>query len=300
MAGDTIGVVAPAGAVDRAALETGCSRLKALGYPTVYLDSICDRDQYFAGSVDRRVSEIHEMFRRTDVTAIVAARGGYGCNYLLPFLDLDLIAENFKCFVGYSDMTTLHTWFNDHGLETFHGPMVSKDFAREGGVDLTSWREVLGGEEHRISLEASGTAKVIFEGEAEGTLYGGCLSMLVESIGTPYDIHPDGCVLFMEDISVWPYQVDRMLMQLKSARKLEGVRAIIFGDMASCAQDGLPEYTVPLIAERVLGDLKIPIVMGVRSGHVEHENITLPMGRSVRLVAKGERFTLEIAVSNTG
>jgi muramoyltetrapeptide carboxypeptidase LdcA involved in peptidoglycan recycling len=70
--------------------------------------------------------------------------------------------------------------------------------------------------------------------------------------------------------------------------------------MASCAQDGLPEYTVPLIAERVLGDLKIPIVMGVRSGHVEHENITLPMGRSVRLVATGEGFTLEFACSNAG
>ncbi len=154
MPGETIGVVAPAGAIDRAALELGCGHLAALGYPTVYLDSIFDQDQYFAGSVDRRVNEIHEMFRRKDVKAIVAARGGYGCNYLLPFLDLDLIANNLKCLVGYSDVTTLHTWFNDHGLETFHGPMASKDFARTNGVDLISWREVLGGCRHRVALDA--------------------------------------------------------------------------------------------------------------------------------------------------
>ncbi len=122
--------------------------------------------------------------------------------------------------------------------------------------------------------------------------------MLVESLGTPYDIHPDGCILFIEDIGVWPYQVDRMLMQLKMAGKLDNVLAVVFGDMAKCAQDGLPEYAVPLIAERALGDLKIPVVMGVRSGHVEHDNITLPMGRTVRLAATGAGFTLEIDGSN--
>src|SRR3954466_10623187 len=93
MPGDTIGIVAPASIVDRAALETGCSHLKALGFPTVYQDSIFDQDQYFAGSVDRRVNELQEMFLRKDVKAILSARGGYGCNYLLPFLDLDLIEE---------------------------------------------------------------------------------------------------------------------------------------------------------------------------------------------------------------
>src|SRR4051812_32973279 len=127
MPGDTIGIVAPAGAVERVALESGCGQLKALGYHPVFLDSILDRDQYFAGSVDRRVNELHEMFRRSDVRAIIAARGGYGCNYLLPFLDLDLIRNNFKALIGYSDVTTLLTWFYDNGLRSFHGPMVAKD-----------------------------------------------------------------------------------------------------------------------------------------------------------------------------
>lgn len=298
MPGDTIGLIAPASVVDRAALETGCRQLNALGYPTVYLESIFDQDQYFAGSVDRRVNELHEMFRRDDVKAIVSARGGYGCNYLLPFLDLDLIAEHFKCFIGYSDVTTLHTWFNDHGLQTFHGPMASKDFTHANGVDIISWREVLGDGCYSIALESSANAAVVFEGEAEAPLYGGCLSMLAESLGTPYDFHADGCILFVEDISVWPYQVDRMLMQLKMAGKLDAVRGIIFGDMASCRQDGLPDYTIPTIARRVLGEFGIPVVMGLRSGHVEHDNITLPLGGTVRLNATPNGFTFETLGSN--
>jgi muramoyltetrapeptide carboxypeptidase len=298
--GDTIGVIAPASVVDRAALETGCSHLRALGYPTVYLDSICDRDQYFAGTVDRRVNEIHEMFRHEEVKAIVAARGGYGCNYLLPFLDLDLIANNFKAFVGYSDLTTLHTWFNDHGLQTFHGPMVSKDFAHADGVEVASWREVLGGNCFEVSLEASETVQVVCRGKAEGPLYGGCLSMLVQSLGTPYEMHPEGCILFLEDISVWPYQVDRMLMHLKLAGKLDHVRGVIFGDMAQCAQAGLPDYSVSLIARRVLGDLGIPVVVGLRSGHVEHDNVTLPLGRIANLRAAEDGFTLGMSGSVAG
>jgi len=300
MPGDTVGIVAPAGAVERAALEAGCRQLKALGHPAVYLDSIFDRDQYFAGSVDRRVNELHEMFRREDVKAIVAARGGYGCNYLLPFLDLGLIREHFKSLIGYSDLTTLHTWFDDQGLCTFHGPMVAKDFAKADGVDVEAWRKVLRGQSHRFELAATAATPVLMEGEAEGILYGGCLSMLVESLGTPYEIHPGECILFIEDVGVWPFQVDRMLMQLKLSGKLEKVRAILFGEMATCVQQELPEYTVASIATRVFGDLGVPMMMGVRSGHVASGNITLPMGGPVKVSATEAGFTVDLQGWNQG
>jgi muramoyltetrapeptide carboxypeptidase len=175
--------------------------------------------------------------------------------------------------------------------------MVSKDFTHANGVEMESWREALGGGRFSIELEASGTVQTICNGEAEAPLYGGCLSMLVQSLGTRYEIHTDGCILFIEDISVWPYQVDRMLMQLKLAGKLDGVRGVIFGDMANCAQAGLPEYTLQLIARRVLGDLGIPVVIGLRSGHVEHDNITLPLGGTVKMVATPAGFTLDVAGS---
>ena len=138
--GDTVGIVAPASGFRREDFETGCDRLRALGYQPFYLQSIFERDLYFAGSAERRISELHEMFRRPEVTAIVCARGGYGCNYLLPQLDLDLIRAHPKIFAGCSDVTTLLTYLCDYaGLVTFHAPMVAGDFSRPDGIDLEAW-----------------------------------------------------------------------------------------------------------------------------------------------------------------
>lgn len=294
MPGDPIGIIAPAGFIERSALELGLERIKALGYDAIFLDSIFDRDEYFAGSVDRRVNEIHEMFHRDEVKAILAARGGFGCSYLLPFLDLESIRQHHKPFIGYSDLTTLHTWFNDHGLATFHGPMACKEFAREGGVEMDSWSRILAGRGTSIHRSVERGAEVPCEGDAEGRLYGGCLSLLVESLGTPYAIEPADSILFMEDTGVWPYQVDRMFVHLRMSGKLDRIRGIILGDMGNCRQDGLPEYTVGAIARRVFGDLGIPIVVGLRSGHVEGGNLTLPLGGQVALHAGAEGFTINI------
>ena len=131
--GDTVGIVAPASGFRRDDFEAGCAELLRLGYQPFYLPSIFERDLYFAGSVERRVDELHEMFSRPEVKAILCARGGYGCNYLLPHLDLELIRCNPKIFAGCSDVTTLLTYLCDAaGLVTFHAPMVAGDFARPG------------------------------------------------------------------------------------------------------------------------------------------------------------------------
>ena len=163
------------------------------------------------------------MFEDPEVKAIVCARGGYGANYLLPHLRLDVVLRNPKIFVGYSDITSLLTYFTDHGLVTFHGPMASKDWAHDDGVDLAFWRSVLGGE--TVAANWSGGAEIqgLANGSAEGVLYGGCLSMLAASLGTPYEANTEGKLLSIEDIGTKPYQVDRMLMQLKLAGKFEGV-----------------------------------------------------------------------------
>src|SRR5277367_86088 len=137
--GDTIGIVAPASNIERDLLEAGCERFRQLGYRPIYLESIFEQDLYFAGSMERRTRELEEMFVRDDVQAIVCARGGYGSNYLLTELDLEKIKAHPKIFVGYSDITTLETYFTDAaGLVTFHGPMVAKDWVHEDGVDLLS------------------------------------------------------------------------------------------------------------------------------------------------------------------
>ncbi|SRR6266496_242122 len=299
--GDKVGIVAPASYFNREDFEAGCAALRQLGYDLVYSDSIFDRDLYFAGTAERRACELEEMFGRKDVKAIICARGGYGANYLLPLLDLRKLVAKPKIIVGYSDITSLLTYFYDvAGLVSFHGPMVAKDFAREDGIDAGSW-QVLLGKVCEFDFGVEDGVKSLLKGSADGTLYGGCLSMLVASLGTPYEIHTDGTILFIEDVATKPYQIDRMLMHLKLAGKFAGVRGIIFGEMLDCNQPGSQGFTLEEVIMRVVGDLGIPVAYGVRSGHVSRRNISLPLGVNVALDVSESRVMcgmLEQATTN--
>lgn len=291
--GDKVGIVAPASNLKREMLEAGCEGLRRAGYEPFYFESILERDLYFAGPAERRARELEDMFARDDIRAIICARGGYGSNYLLPLLDLKQIAAHPKIFVGYSDLTTLLTVFADAiNLVTFHGPMVAKDFALADGVDASSWQCALSGIAEWEMGKDSG-AKPLVAGEAEGMLYGGCLSILVAALGTPNDIKTEGAILFLEDVAAKPYQIDRMLMQLKLAGKLNDVRGIIFGEMLDCRQTPAQDYTLEQVVLRVVGDLRIPVAFGLRSGHVSRANITLPFGVRARLEV-GDEVSLKI------
>lgn len=298
--GERIGIIAPASNVKRAELETGCEALRRAGYEPFYLDSILNRDLYFAGSIPRRIRELEGMFTRDDIRAILCARGGYGANYLLNQLDLSKIKTDPKIFIGYSDITSLLTHFLDNaGLVAFHGPMAAKDWSHENGVDLASWECALS-QTAAWEVQLSHGVTALVAGEAEGTLYGGCLSLLVASLGTPYEIKTAGTILFVEDIAAKPYQVDRMLMQLKLAGHLKNVRGIVFGEMVDCLQSANQDYTLPEVITRIVGDLNVPVAYGVKSGHVSSGNITLPFGvRSALSVGNGEvrLRILESAVS---
>lgn len=291
-----VGIVAPASDVKRSDLEAGCEALRRAGYRPFYFDSILDKDLYFAGSVERRARELEEMFSREDVRAIVCARGGYGANYLLPPLDLEKMKAHPKIFVGYSDATTLLTYFFDAvGLVTFHGPMVAKDWAHDGGVELASWQSALAGAEAwELNLGAGSGVSGLVEGTADGILYGGCLSMLVASLGTRYEIKTAGTILFLEDLAEKPYRIDRMLMQLKLAGKLDGVRGIVFGEMRDCLQTANQEHTLEEVVLRIVGSLGVPVAFGVRSGHVTAGNLTLPIGVRARLTVSSGQVSLRI------
>src|SRR6202167_2892011 len=296
--GDKVGIVAPASNVKREMLEAGCDGLRRAGYEPFYLESILERDLYFAGSVERRVRELEEMFVRDDIRAIVCARGGYGSDYLLPALDWKKIAAHPKIFVGYSDLTSLLTRFGDAAnFINFHGPMVAKDFALGDGVDMASWQSALGGAAGWEIAGGSG-AKPLVTGAADGILYGGCLSILVAALGTPYDIETAGTIFFLEDVAAKPFQIDRMLMQLRLAGKLDRVRGVIFGEMLDCRQSPTQEYTLEEVVLRVVGDLGIPVAFGLRSGHVSRANITLPFGVQARLEV-GRDVSLTILESAT-
>jgi muramoyltetrapeptide carboxypeptidase len=295
--GDTVGIVAPASNLKPADLDAGCESLRRAGYRPFYFESILDHALYFAGSVDRRARELEEMFVRDDVRAIVCARGGYGSNYLLPALDLEKIKAHPKIFVGYSDITTLLTYFTDiAGLVTFHGPMVAKDWAHENGVDMPSWQAAVSSTTPWDVPLGDGVNGLV-DGEAEGVLYGGCLSILVASLGTPYQIKSAGTILFLEDIAAKPFQIDRMLMQLKLSGLLDEVRGIVFGEMLDCIQTANQGYTLQQVITRIVGDLGVPVAFGVKSGHVTSGNLTLPFGVRAKLMVRRGQVALKILES---
>src|SRR6185437_10065561 len=227
--GDKIGILAPASSFNREAFERGCNRLRKMGYEPVYSPEIFARDLYFAGSAARRLNELKSLLARDDIAGMICVRGGYGANYLLERLDFNLFAQHPKIFLGCSDITSLLTAITDRtGLITFHGPMIAKDIS-DGSFDGASWSNALEGAE---SWEI-GTAgvEVLRSGQAQGRLYGGCLSVLVASLGTPFEVETGGKILLIEDIGEKPFRIDRMLMHLHLAGKFKGVRGFIFGEM---------------------------------------------------------------------
>jgi len=294
--GDKVGIIAPAGPIDADALEAGTAWLIRKGFEPFYLPSILDRELYFAGSAQRRLDEFHEMFSRSDIKAIICARGGYGCNYLLPRIDLELVRANPKIFCGCSDVTTLLTYLCDAaGVVTFHGPMLNVD-VRSDGVDEASWAGALMSGEPYTREFATDEVQTLVSGSAEGTLYGGCLSLLCASLDTPYEIETLDTILFIEDVAEPPFRIDRMLMQLKMAGKLAEVRGIIFGEMLKCGPRDNGDYTLQQIVQRVFGDLGVPVAYGLRSGHVSRNNFTLPLGVRVAFNA-GATVSLSFAAS---
>lgn len=290
--GDKIGLIAPASSFNHEAFLRGCDRLRQMGYEPVYSQNIFDRDLYFAGSVERRMREFHEFWRRDDIAALICVRGGYGSNYLLEKLDYGLIAAHPKILLGCSDITSVLTAIHDRtGLIGFHGPMVAKDIA-DGTFDQLSWNNSLTGISE-WDVTANGV-EVLRPGTARGKLYGGCLSMLVASLGTPFEVEAAGTILFIEDIGEKPFRIDRMLMQLRIAGKLDEVRGFVFGEMLDCLPPKGETYTLQEVIMRVLEPYKVPIIYGLKSGHVTGGNITLPIGVQAELAAEGLEVSLRI------
>ncbi len=295
--GDKVGLIAPASSFNREAFTAGCDRLRQVGYEPVFSDNIFERDLYFAGSAERRLRELEDLLSRDDVKALIGVRGGYGSNYLLERLNFERFSRHPKIILGCSDLTSLLAAINDRtGLIVFHGPMLAKDISA-GTFEESSWSHALSGTSS-WSIPADGV-EVLRPGRAQGRLYGGCLSILVASLGTPFEIHTEGTILFLEDIGEKPYQIDRMLMQLRLAGKLKGVRGFIFGEMLDCIQPGGQNYTLQQVIIRVLAEYKVPIVYGLKSGHVSGGNITLPLGARAELAADESGVQLKILEATT-
>ena len=275
-AGETVGIVAPASPIDRESFLHGVQELERLGYKTRYNDEVFSSERYFAGSHARRIQEFQKALADPALKAIFAARGGYGSGYLTGQLT-GAGEVSSKIIVGSSDLTILllHMW-KHLGWVTFYGPMVAQQLAKgTEAYDETSLRAALEGRSGWVAAE---DGEVLRNGTAEGILLGGCLSLVVATLGTPDEIDTRGTLLLLEDVNSKPYQVDRMLWHLRRAGKLDEVRGIIFGQMPGCTQHPDQGYQLPDVILDLLEDFRGPIAYGIPFGHTTGRVLTLPLG----------------------
>ena len=295
--GATLAVVSPASAAKAELVQAGIDCLHGLGYRTKLMAHALDRGPlYYAGTAEERAGDLMAAFADPAIDGILCTRGGWGSAELLPLLDARVVRANPKVFVGYSDHTSLHVWLaREAGLVTFYAPMVAADFGRADGFDAASWRHAVGGEAE-WSLGAAEGLRMLRAGTAEGTIAGGCLSIFAEALGTPYAALPATAdaprVLFLEDIGTKPYQWDRMLLHLRYAGMLEQVRGIVFGDMLQCVGEG-EQALLESAMLHALKDFAGPIAIGLRSGHVDTPNVTVPLSVKVRLDLSADAARLE-------
>lgn len=283
--------------MDRERLKQGEKALNEMGFQVKYDPSILDSFRYLAGSDQRRGEEVNRMFADPEVQGIFCARGGYGCARTLAFVDEEILKNNPKVFLGYSDITSFLLYlYRRCSLVSFHGPMVTIDLYKpvtdKTRASLLNALTVPKPPQDRVSL------KILKGGFGEGILLGGCLSILVHSLGTPYEPDLRSKILFLEDIDESPYRIDRMLTHLKNAGKLQQVAGLVFGEMKRCHPSAEEGYLLEEVISEVLQDLTVPILFGFPSGHTHEDNLTLPMGVRARIDGEqGQLVILESGVS---
>jgi len=284
--GDAVRILSVASPVEEDAFDEGSDEIEHLGFvPKFDPAAVLARDGFFAGSLSSRLAALKESLSERDSRAIFCSRGGYGSNYLLDGLSVALASP--KILLGHSDITSLQIFlWQKFGWVTLHGPMVASAFANGAGAhkgyDRQSLLHALTETKMGWSLNLDGEPLV--PGSAEGTLLGGCLTLVETTLGTPWELDTHRAILVLEDRGMRPYQVDRSLMHLKQAGKLRDVSAIILGDFPECdAPEG--SESVRDVAHRVLAPLGIPVVWGAAVGHTDRPMLTLPFGVRAHLNA---------------
>ncbi|HEY8714434.1 MAG TPA: LD-carboxypeptidase, partial [Candidatus Acidoferrum sp.] len=287
-AGDAVVPFAPASPAEAARIDAGIGEFKRLGFRVAERAALSN-EGYFAGSVRARHEELMGALCRSEISALVGVRGGYGSNYLLDDLQIPK-EETPKIILGFSDLTSLqmYLWQRARWI-TFYGPMFAAGFDAGAGVakgyDEQSLIAALQNSSGGWKLNLQGEA--LSAREAEGVLLGGCLTLVETAIGTPWDLQTAGAILVLEDRGMKPWQVDRALMHLKQAGKFAGVRGIVLGDFPECDAPFAGSPTVRDVCRRILQPFGVPIIFGAPVGHTWRPMLTLPLGVPARLSAKG-------------
>jgi muramoyltetrapeptide carboxypeptidase len=302
--GGTIGVCAPASPQDaRSEVLRGVEWWESQGYEVKLADGIYDRDDYVAGTAERRAADLNALFADPEVDVVQTFQGGYGSAQVIPHLDFESIAEDPKPLVGYSDITALHTaLLRKIGLATIYG----NGLAGLGAPDASEFTR------ERLLAVLRGTAetevprdpddpyvRAIRGGKVSAPLVGGCLWLLIQSMGTPWEFDVDGAIFFFEDFKAPPYYIDGFLTQLRLAGKLDKVAGVVVGEMKDCdwgdqrqASDWARSRSLEDVLEEHLEPLGVPVLYKLPLGHGKHL-AAIPLGVRYTLDADRKTLTLE-------
>jgi muramoyltetrapeptide carboxypeptidase len=287
--------VAPGSAFRPDDLERGAAELSRLGFEAVYSDAILARQRFEAGAPDLRAADLHDAWRDSSIAGLLAMRGGYGSQQLLPLLDPAVMRAGAKLLIGYSDFTTLLCWACANGVVSLHGPMVEGRLA----VGPSAYDEA-------TFLRAATVAEPMGEllppylesfvpGEASGVLVGGTLTQIVSLLGTPWTFDvPRGAVLFLEDVNERPYRIHRMLTQLAQSGTLARAGALVFGEFPKCDEPTGGPMIRDVLRDFVRG-FPGPVLFGFPSGHTSGATWTLPIGVGARVIADRPALVIEEA-----
>jgi muramoyltetrapeptide carboxypeptidase len=287
----TIGLIAPASPIYGASIfNTMIDSLNTLGYNIVLGNHVNDRNGYLAGKDEDRVSDLHDMFANDIIDGIICVRGGYGSNRILDLINFDIIKENPKPFIGFSDITSLHlAIYEKTGLITFHGPVGKSDW---NPYTLDSWNSILHHAKNPTYYIPEGDENqfTIGSGSSKGKLLGGNLTVLTSLLGSNYLPPFEGAILFLEDIGEDVYRVDRMLSQLALNGILSKLNGFVFGKCTDCE---MSTYSLSLneVLDHYIKPLDIPAFYGAMISH-EEQNLTIPVGIQASIDADNRTISI--------
>ena len=276
-------------------------QVEEMGYNVIEGENARNRYGYLAGSDKERAEDLNGMFADDLVDAILPFRGGWGCNRILPLIDYQIIRDNPKILVGFSDITSLlMAIYAKSGLITFHGPVGKSDWT---DYTLNHFRKALS-YQRSYEIEPPDIEKcqdcndlsVITPGKASGKLLGGNLSVLTAMIGSDYLPDWKGSILFLEDVGEDVYRIDRMITQLKLSGVLDQISGFVFGKCANCERSNSYSLTLDQVFDDHIKPLDIPAFSGAMFGHIEN-NVTLPVGISASIDAQQGSITFAEAAT---
>lgn len=295
-AGDTLGIVAPSAPLDETRFQAGLSFLHSLGFRTQCGRSVRERWGYLAGTDDVRAQDINEFFADPAIDGILCMRGGYGAARLLPLLDFDDIARHPKLFIGFSDITALHTALRQRShLATIHGAMLTGLGGKATCYTYEQFAEGLANPAMTgpVRLPRGHHLETLVEGEVQGILAGGNMMLISSLIGTPYELDGQGQILFLEEIGEEAYSIDRMLCQFEQSGLIDRIAGLAFGEFTRChpVRPAEGEWTVREVIGQYVRRWGKPAIWGLPYGHDRH-NGWLPLGMPAHLIAGKEEAGL--------